>query len=207
MLFENFVNLCVNFVNPMNFVIFLCVNFIHYLIFVKFMNFVFFYFTFFVNFNFFVIFVNFINIVIFVNFMNFVFFVIFTNFNYSFNFTFFPIWFSVFNFMWELETITGDDHLDWNTISHFFWGGAINSYHWNVMMIFVCNFKPFFWYFRPYSNLYYKHRAKGIYNCKVCNTSLFLSSTKYDSGSGWPSFFDVIDKAKVAFKADASGSK
>eukprot|EP00093_Oithona_nana_P003602 03602.XXX_124435_125948_1 [CDS] Oithona nana genome sequencing. len=58
---------------------------------------------------------------------------------------------------------------------------------------------------RPYSNLYYKHRAKGIYNCKVCNTSLFLSSTKYDSGSGWPSFFDVIDKAKVTFKADASG--
>ena len=111
--------------------------------------------------------------------------------------------------MWELETITGDDHLDWNTISHFFWGGAINSYHWNVMMTFVCNFKPvfFFWYFRPYSNLYYKHRAKGIYNCKVCNTSLFLSSTKYDSGSGWPSFFDVIDKAKVTFKADASGSK
>jgi len=58
---------------------------------------------------------------------------------------------------------------------------------------------------RPYSNEYYKHNAKGIYNCKICTTSLFLSNTKYDSGSGWPSFFDVVDKAKVVFKADASG--
>ena len=41
--------------------------------------------------------------------------------------------------------------------------------------------------------------------CKICSENLFLSSTKYDSGSGWPSFFDVIDKSKVTFKADASG--
>lgn len=60
---------------------------------------------------------------------------------------------------------------------------------------------------RPYSNKFYKHRSKGVYVCKVCNESLFLSSTKYDSGSGWPSFYDVVDKAKVTFRADASGSK
>ena len=41
--------------------------------------------------------------------------------------------------------------------------------------------------------------------CKICSENLFLSSTKYDSGSGWPSFFDVIDKSKVTFKVDASG--
>jgi peptide-methionine (R)-S-oxide reductase len=58
---------------------------------------------------------------------------------------------------------------------------------------------------RPYTNEFYKHRDKGIYVCKVCSENLFLSSTKYDSGSGWPSFFDVIDKSKVTFKADASG--
>jgi len=60
---------------------------------------------------------------------------------------------------------------------------------------------------RPYTNKYYKHRDKGTYNCKVCNESLFVSSTKYDSGSGWPSFYDVIEKSKVMFKQDASGSK
>ena len=60
-------------------------------------------------------------------------------------------------------------------------------------------------FFRPYTNEFYKHRDKGSYVCKVCSENLFLSSTKYDSGSGWPSFFDVIDKSKVTFKADASG--
>ena len=46
-----------------------------------------------------------INFVIFVSFMKFMFF-------FSFISRFFSIWFSVFNIMWELETITGDDHLD-----------------------------------------------------------------------------------------------
>jgi len=58
---------------------------------------------------------------------------------------------------------------------------------------------------RPYTNKFYKHRDKGSYVCKICNENLFLSSTKYDSGSGWPSFFDIIDKSKVIFRQDASG--
>lgn len=58
---------------------------------------------------------------------------------------------------------------------------------------------------KPYSNKFYKHRDKGTYVCKICSESLFLSGTKYDSGSGWPSFYDIIDKAKVRFKQDASG--
>jgi len=58
---------------------------------------------------------------------------------------------------------------------------------------------------RPYTNKFYKHRDKGSYVCKICGVNLFLSSTKYDSGSGWPSFFDVVDKAKVKYTQDASG--
>jgi len=58
---------------------------------------------------------------------------------------------------------------------------------------------------RPYTNKFYKHRDKGSYVCKICSEKLFLSSTKYDSGSGWPSFFDIVDKAKVKFRQDASG--
>ena len=75
-----------------------------------------------------------------------------------------------------------------------------------MKMIVNKNFLLFF-LFRPYSNKFYKHRDKGTYVCKICNESLFLSGTKYDSGSGWPSFYDIIDKAKVRFKQDASGSK
>ena len=62
-------------------------------------------------------------------------------------------------------------------------------------------------FFRPYTNKYYKHNAKGKYLCKICEEEIFCSSTKYDSGSGWPSFYDVIGKDKVVYRQDASGSK
>ncbi len=37
-----------------------------------------------------------------------------------------------------------------------------------------------------YSSPFYKNKEKGTYVCKACNTPLFLSDNKYDSGSGWP---------------------
>lgn len=57
---------------------------------------------------------------------------------------------------------------------------------------------------RPYSNKYYKHWERGVYACVVCGEELFLSHTKYDAGSGWPSFYDIIDKDKVSLKQDLS---
>ena len=59
--------------------------------------------------------------------------------------------------------------------------------------------------FRPYSNKYYKHHERGTYRCKICGQDLFLSKTKYEAGTGWPSFFDVIDKQSVVYRPDASG--
>merc|ERR1719190_359081 len=58
---------------------------------------------------------------------------------------------------------------------------------------------------KQFSNKYYKHREKGVYTCIVCSKEMFSSSTKYDSGSGWPSFYDVIDKKNIRCKKDASG--
>ncbi|XP_053649622.2 peptide methionine sulfoxide reductase MsrB-like, partial [Cherax quadricarinatus] len=57
---------------------------------------------------------------------------------------------------------------------------------------------------RPYSNKYYKHWDRGVYCCIVCREELFLSHTKYDSGSGWPAFYDIISKDKVSLKQDLS---
>lgn len=58
---------------------------------------------------------------------------------------------------------------------------------------------------KQFSNMYYRHREKGVYTCLVCGQDMFLSSTKYDSGSGWPSFYDVVDNTKIRLRKDASG--
>jgi len=57
---------------------------------------------------------------------------------------------------------------------------------------------------RQFSNMYYKHRESGVYKCIICGIEQFESKTKYDSGSGWPSFYDVVDKQKIRCRKDAS---
>ena len=57
---------------------------------------------------------------------------------------------------------------------------------------------------RPFTGEFLDNKAKGKYNCAACETPLFSSETKYDSGSGWPSFYDVIDKGNVELIKDTS---
>ena len=56
----------------------------------------------------------------------------------------------------------------------------------------------------PFTGKYYKHDAEGTYNCNCCKSPLFSSTVKYDSGSGWPSFYDSIDKKNIKTKEDYS---
>ncbi|XP_074922315.1 methionine-R-sulfoxide reductase B3 isoform X6 [Chelonoidis abingdonii] len=51
---------------------------------------------------------------------------------------------------------------------------------------------------------YTHHKAYGIYKCVVCGTPLFQSETKFDSNSGWPSFYDVISPDAITFTDDFS---
>ena len=57
---------------------------------------------------------------------------------------------------------------------------------------------------RAFSGEYWDHKEDGTYNCVCCGKPLFDSSTKYKSGTGWPSFYDVVDPANIKEMADNS---
>jgi peptide-methionine (R)-S-oxide reductase len=54
----------------------------------------------------------------------------------------------------------------------------------------------------PFTGAYWDNHESGSYRCVVCGEALFESKVKYDSRSGWPSFYDVADKSKVITRAD-----
>lgn len=54
----------------------------------------------------------------------------------------------------------------------------------------------------PFRNRYWDFKEDGIYHCIVCATPLFDSSTKFDSGTGWPSFFAPVAETNVHLEED-----
>ena len=57
---------------------------------------------------------------------------------------------------------------------------------------------------RPFTGEYYYFKSKGTYQCACCGNELFSSETKYDSGSGWPSFWAPASEESVATEMDRS---
>ena len=53
-----------------------------------------------------------------------------------------------------------------------------------------------------FTGKYYKHKDDGKYVCAACDYELFSSNTKYDSGTGWPSFYAALDKDRILEKKD-----
>ena len=56
----------------------------------------------------------------------------------------------------------------------------------------------------PFTGKYYNFDKKGTYQCAACGAELFNSDTKYDSGSGWPSFYEAIDQEAIIKEIDTS---
>ena len=56
----------------------------------------------------------------------------------------------------------------------------------------------------PFTGEYVHTKDEGVYRCRACGTPLFASTTKYDSGSGWPSFYQPLDGEHIQEKTDSS---
>ncbi|HEY7938091.1 MAG TPA: peptide-methionine (R)-S-oxide reductase MsrB [Candidatus Limnocylindrales bacterium] len=53
-----------------------------------------------------------------------------------------------------------------------------------------------------FSGAYWDNHADGMYRCVVCHEPLFDSTTKFESGTGWPSFYDLVDKGHVVTREE-----
>jgi peptide-methionine (R)-S-oxide reductase len=57
---------------------------------------------------------------------------------------------------------------------------------------------------RAFTGEYWNHKATGLYRCVCCGAELFSSATKFDSGTGWPSFWDGMNPESISTLTDTS---
>ena len=57
---------------------------------------------------------------------------------------------------------------------------------------------------RAFTGIYWDSKDEGVYNCSCCGAKLFSSNTKFDSGTGWPSFFEPVDNEHIEYIEDRS---
>lgn len=57
---------------------------------------------------------------------------------------------------------------------------------------------------RPFTGKYHECKDKGMYKCSCCGNELFDSDTKFESGTGWPSFYKPINDENIKYESDSS---
>jgi peptide-methionine (R)-S-oxide reductase len=95
----------------------------------------------------------------------------------------------------EVKKMTPSER-DFHSISEDEWRKRLSPEQYRVLR--RCGTEPAF------TGTYYKHREKGEYLCAACGQALFASETKYDSGSGWPSFWKPAGEENVSKHTDRS---
>jgi peptide-methionine (R)-S-oxide reductase len=95
-----------------------------------------------------------------------------------------------------IMTLLGHSNMEPQTMSNDDWKTKLTPEQYNVCRLGATE--------SPFSGKYYSHKEAGTYICVACGQELFSSSTKFDSGSGWPSFYDVMNSKNVTLKDDYS---
>ena len=57
---------------------------------------------------------------------------------------------------------------------------------------------------RAYTGIYHDHKEHGVYRCAACELDLYMSESKYDSKSGWPSFYEAVAPENIQTREDRS---
>jgi peptide-methionine (R)-S-oxide reductase len=57
---------------------------------------------------------------------------------------------------------------------------------------------------KAFTGVYWDNKREGVYRCVACDNDLFVSSTKFESGTGWPSFFEPVNEANIGTERDRS---
>ena len=91
----------------------------------------------------------------------------------------------------SMETHMSDQ--DWKNMSESAWKDRLTDMEFSVLRKEATE--------RPFTSTLNDNKAKGVYVCAGCQLPLFTSEQKFDSGTGWPSFYDVIDGA-IGTKTD-----
>ncbi len=96
----------------------------------------------------------------------------------------------------DLETHTSDEPVDWQSKGDDYWKERMTPEQFHVSRKAGTEM--------PFSGQYYKDKREGAYLCSSCGLELFASDTKYDSGTGWPSFTDPVNTKNVRLIVDNS---
>lgn len=87
---------------------------------------------------------------------------------------------------------------DWKNKPDSFWKEKLSSAQYAVCRNAATE--------RPYTGKFYHHQEEGTYHCAGCELALFRSEEKYESGSGWPSYWAPYNESCLEYKNDLSHS-
>ena len=87
-----------------------------------------------------------------------------------------------------------DTKKDETQTSSIDWSSELSPEQYRILR--QCGTEP------PFTGEYWDHHERGVYQCAGCGSPLFSSQTKYESGSGWPSFFGALDSSNIRTRVD-----